>query len=83
MQVLFKVCNVEPTPVQQLNSQVPKDIITIVEKAMSKEKAFRYETANDMATDVRRYLDGLRIHAQPPSIAMRIVRKFRQNQTGR
>lgn len=81
MQVLYKVCNEDPPSVLSINPQVPKDIVTIVDKAMAKEKIFRYDTAEEMASDIRRYLEGLRIHAQPPSLAMRMLRKLRQNRT--
>jgi len=56
MQILYKVCNVEPISVREINPQIPHDVATIVEKAMSKEKMFRYNSAQEMAEDIRRYL---------------------------
>ena len=44
-------------------------------KAMEKEPARRYETANALAADVQRFLAGEPVMAAPPSTAYR-VRKF-------
>jgi len=47
----------------------------IVMKALEKDRARRYETANGLAMDVRRYLSGEPVLAAPPSTAYRL-RKF-------
>lgn len=79
IQVIYKVCNIEPTPIATINPSVPRDICTIVEKAMCKEKSFRYLSAKDMANDIRRYLQGLCIHAKPLSVSQQLLKLFRQN----
>lgn len=81
MQVIYKVCTSEPIPIHQLAPTIPKDIITIVEKAMAKEKAFRYSSAQAMAEDIKRYLEGLRIHSRPLPVFMKLVMKFRRNRS--
>ena len=49
----------------------------IVMKALEKDRARRYETANGLAMDVRRYLVGDAVVAAPPSAGYRL-RKFVQ-----
>ena len=44
-------------------------------KALEKDRSRRYETANGLAMDVRRYLAGEPVLAAPPSASYR-VRKF-------
>ena len=44
----------------------------IVMKALEKDRARRYETANGLAMDVRRYLSGEPVLAAPPSTAYRL-----------
>jgi serine/threonine protein kinase len=79
IQVIYKVCNIEPTPIATLNPGIPKDIITIVSKAMCKDKSFRYASAKEMGKDIQRYLQGLCIHAKPLTLSQHLVKLFRQN----
>jgi serine/threonine protein kinase/tetratricopeptide (TPR) repeat protein len=54
----------------------------IVMKALEKDRTRRYETANGLATDVRRYLAGDTVAAAPPSASYRL-RKFVKRHRGR
>ncbi|HTD29771.1 MAG TPA: tetratricopeptide repeat protein, partial [Xanthomonadaceae bacterium] len=53
----------------------------IVMKAIEKDRVRRYETANALAADVRRYLDGEPVLAAPPSVSYRL-RKFVRRHKG-
>ena len=64
----------EPTPLRQLNKAISADLETIVHKAIAKEPVDRYDTAQEFADDLRRYLNGEAIHARRPSVATRIVK---------
>jgi WD40 repeat protein len=48
------------------------DLDWIVMKAMAKERARRYETANGLAVDVQRYLANDPVYARPPSALYRL-----------
>jgi WD40 repeat protein/serine/threonine protein kinase len=45
-----------PTPPRQLDPQIPRDLETVVLKAIAKEPAHRYATAAALAEDLRRFL---------------------------
>jgi serine/threonine protein kinase/lipopolysaccharide biosynthesis regulator YciM len=62
----------EPT---NLTKQVRGELDWIVMKALEKDRARRYETANELARDIGRYLDGEAVLAAPPSASYRL-RKF-------
>src|SRR5262249_35952135 len=62
---LRQVLEDEPVPPRRLNLEVPCDLETITLKAMAKEPSRRYATAQDLADDLRRWLDGRPIHARP------------------
>ena len=79
MQVLYKVCATNPPEVQSVNPAVPKDVAVIVQKAMAKDKNFRYVSAQEMAGDIRRYLDGLRIHAQLMPWHIKMLQYLKRN----
>ncbi|MEM0962759.1 MAG: serine/threonine-protein kinase [Bacteroidota bacterium] len=51
------------------------DLDTVVLKALAKEPARRYGSADDLAADLRRFLDGLPVEAQTPSVGYR-ARRF-------
>jgi tetratricopeptide (TPR) repeat protein len=51
----------------KLTRQLRGDLDCIVMKAMEKDRALRYSTANAFATEVRRYLAGELVQVRPPS----------------
>lgn len=69
------ISDAEPTRLGTMNSHYRGDIETIVDKALEKDPARRYQTAEDLAADIRRYLNDQPIKARPVS-AIYQVRKF-------
>jgi hypothetical protein len=55
------------------------DLDWIVLKAMEKDRARRYETANGLALDIQRHLDNEPVLARPPSTAYRFQKAFQRN----
>ena len=52
----------------ELDKSVPEELRAICSKAMSKVRTDRYETADDMASDLQRFLDGERVVAKAPPL---------------
>ncbi len=63
------------TEPKKLMGLLRNELDWIVMKALEKERARRYETANGFAADVLRYLGGETVQAHPPSTAYRL-KKF-------
>jgi WD40 repeat protein/serine/threonine protein kinase len=64
---------------QRLPRLVRGDLDWIVLKALEKDRARRYETANGLAADLRRYLENEPIAARPPSSLYRFQKLARRN----
>src|SRR6185369_287044 len=64
-----------PTLIQHLSG----DIDCIVMKALEKDRARRYETARDMAADLRRYINHEPVVARPPSAGYRLRKLVRRH----
>jgi len=63
------------TEPKRLGTVVRGELDWIVMKALEKDRQRRYETANGLAADIRRYLSGEAVNAAPPSTSYRF-RKF-------
>jgi len=69
--------NVEP---RKLSALMRGELDWIVMKALEKDRDRRYETANGLAADLRRYLDDEAVQACPPTAAYRLskfAKKYR------
>lgn len=67
----------EPARLSSVNRVFRGDIETIVGKALEKDRERRYQSAADLAEDVRRFLRNEPISARPPTTAYQ-VRMFAQ-----
>ena len=68
--------NIEP---RKLSGLVRGELDWIVMKALEKDRNRRYETANGLAADLRRYLDDEPVQACPPSAWYRFGKFARRN----
>ncbi len=64
----------EPPRLRTFDSALPPPLETIVAKCMEKEPARRYQTAQALAEDLGRYLEGERIAARPIGLLRRVSR---------
>jgi serine/threonine protein kinase len=74
-ELLRQIAFEEPKVPRRLNKAVPRELETIVLKAMEKDPNDRYATAQAMADDLRRFLEDKPIRARRPSMLDR-VRKW-------
>ncbi|TWU48352.1 serine/threonine-protein kinase [Rubripirellula reticaptiva] len=64
----------EVTPLRVLRPDLPRDLETVIAKAMSKSREARYETAEQFSADLQRVLADEPTLARPATIADRIGR---------
>jgi WD40 repeat protein/serine/threonine protein kinase len=71
----------DPARIGSIDRALRGDVETIVAKALEKDRARRYQSAADMASDIRRFLAGDPITARPPSAARHLDRFARRHRT--
>src|SRR5205814_10441620 len=59
--------------------QMRGDVDWVVMKCMEKDRTRRYETANGLAMDLKRFLHSEPVTARPPSAAYRLEKLVRRN----
>src|SRR5262245_7223379 len=72
--LMLQIIEEEPPSPRKFDANIPRDLETITLKCMEKDPARRYQTAEDLHEDIRRYLSGEPIKARPIS---RIERGWR------
>ena len=77
--VLRQILDEEPCGLRQFDKAIPRDLETIVLKSMAKEPRARYATAQEMADDLRRFVQNEPIQAQRMGWAARAGRWCRRN----
>ncbi|HEY2156792.1 MAG TPA: serine/threonine-protein kinase, partial [Isosphaeraceae bacterium] len=77
--LLHQVTHVDPPRLGGVNPAVPRDLETIVHKAIEKDAAHRYATAADLAEDLRRFLEDRPILARRVGSTERLTRWARRN----
>src|SRR5262249_29949313 len=77
--LVHAIAHQEPGSPRSFDPQVPRDLETIVLKAIAKEPAGRYATAEDMQEDLRRFLADRPIRARRTSQWERVRRWCRRN----
>jgi eukaryotic-like serine/threonine-protein kinase len=73
------VASREPERLDRLNPEVPRDLVTIVHKAIEREPAHRYGSAGEMMADLQRFLDDEPILARRQTEWERYRRWARRN----
>jgi WD40 repeat protein/serine/threonine protein kinase/tetratricopeptide (TPR) repeat protein len=79
LKLIEQVMHEEPAPPQKLDRRIPRDLETIVLKALAKEPGHRYTTADQMAEDLRRFAADRPILARRISTAERTWRWCKRN----
>ncbi len=69
----------EPVPPRVLNPAVPRDLETVVLKAIARAPADRYQTAGKLAEDLQRFLRDEPIHARRATSLERLARWSRHH----
>ena len=79
LETLEQVRSQEPVAPSRLQPGLPSDLTTICLKCLAKDSAKRYPTAIELASDLRRFLNGEAIMARPAGAVEKSWRWCRRN----
>jgi WD40 repeat protein len=77
--ILYQILHEDPLPLRRINKAIPLDLETICLKCLQKDPHRRYQTARDLALDLRRFRDGEPISTRPFGLADYLVRWMKRN----
>jgi len=78
-EICTRVVSEEPPRPRSLDGRIPRDLETVVCKAMEKEPRKRYRSAASLARDLRRFAEGIAIHARRIGPAGRAWRRAKRH----
>jgi serine/threonine protein kinase len=78
-EVIRRIRETAPASPRSLSDRVDAELETIILKALEKEKGQRYQSAKELAEDIRRYLAGDPILAKRPSGLYVLRKKLRKH----
>ncbi len=77
---LVKQVTTEAAPrLERLNPEIPRDLVTIIHKAIDRDPSHRYQNARELQDDLQRFLDDEPIKARRISTTERLARWSRRN----
>jgi serine/threonine protein kinase/Flp pilus assembly protein TadD len=80
-ELLRQIAFEEPQPARKVNPAIPRELETILLKAMAKEPEGRYGSAQDLADDLRRFLEHRPIRARRPTLRERLHKWARRHRS--
>jgi hypothetical protein len=78
-ELLRQIAGEEPRPPRSLHPSVPRELETVVLKALGKEPPERYPTARALADDLQRFLDNRPVLARRPTTTERLRKLARRH----
>jgi WD40 repeat protein/serine/threonine protein kinase len=78
-QMIERILHEEPPRPRQVDPSLPRDLETIVLKAIAKDPSQRYRNAAELADDLKRFVEDRPIHARRVSTTERFARWCRRN----
>lgn len=80
-EIFMKIASEEPRSLRAIDPRIPRELELICLKALRKEPDERYDSADSMADDLERYLQGESVIARPVPLDTRVKRALLKRRT--
>jgi serine/threonine protein kinase/WD40 repeat protein/tetratricopeptide (TPR) repeat protein len=77
--LIDQITHKPPAPLRQHDNRIPRDLETLVQKALAKEPQDRFATADELGAELRRFLENRPIRSRPTLASERLWRWCRRN----
>ena len=77
--LIDRIAHDPPVPLRQHDRRIPRDLETLVQKALAKDPKDRFATAAELADELRRHLESRPIRSRPVGPVERLWRWSRRN----
>ncbi len=78
-EVIEQILLTDPVDPRRTRARVPRDLALVCLRCLEKRPDNRYATMDEVAQDLRRFLEHRPIHARPPALAGRMIRWTRRH----
>ncbi len=78
-EVFHRIIDESAAPPAKVDASIPRDLATIIEKAINKDPKLRYQNAFDLRNDLRAFVEDRPISARRPSLIEQGMRWGRKN----
>ena len=79
IRLIEQIRSKQPSPPRHLGQSIPRDLETIVMKALGKDPKERFGSAGELAEELRRFVEGRPIRSRPVSFVERLWRWCRRD----
>ncbi|MBZ0172753.1 MAG: serine/threonine protein kinase, partial [Phycisphaerales bacterium] len=76
-----RIIEARRTDARSLSGVLRRDLDWVVMRSLEKDRERRYDTANALAAELRRYLDGEAVVAGPPSVVYKLSKFYGKHRT--
>ena len=79
LQLVSRIAHEPPTPPRRIDRQIPRDLETLVLKAMAKDPRDRFATAQEMGAELKLFLENRPLRSRPVPLHGRLWRWGKRN----
>lgn len=78
-ETMRRIVHEDPVPLRKVDPELPRELEAVVQRCLEKDVLRRYDSAQDLADELQRFLDGSPVLASPVSAWSQAVRRLKRN----
>lgn len=78
-ELLVAILGSDPPPLRAIDPALPRDLEAVVQHCLERDVFKRYDSAQDLADDLQRFLSGAPVSVKPVGPLSRLLRRVRRN----